>query len=102
MYQDTRGPVSAQDRDALLEAYGGRGRLGLPNGVAVGTRCLLSRDGAVYTVSEMRAGLYVLDDDPPLAEAAKRHGAPIAFAEATEQNHDFFVAVGLAARGESR
>lgn len=84
-----------EERSALREAYRELGAQGLPEDLSESTRCLLSRDGTIHSVEELRRGMYVEDDYPELATAIRgAHGA-IAFAELTAATSPFLSALGL-------
>ena len=88
-------PVTVLERKMLREAYRQRGFLGLPPGLGDSIRCLLARDGRLYSLEDLRAGRLVEDDYPALATALQEAGAKIAFADLVEQSRNFFHNLGL-------
>lgn len=87
--------VTVLERKMLREAYRLRGIMGLPAGLGDTIRCLLARDGRLYSLQDLRAGWLVEDDYPALAMALQDAGAKIAFADLVEQSRSFFHNLGL-------
>jgi hypothetical protein len=72
------GSLPRRLRDALLTAYE---RLdALPDSLASDLPVLLDEFGRLHTLDEASAGAYLINDDPPLAEAVRQASLPIAFA----------------------
>jgi hypothetical protein len=93
---DTREKVhSAAERKMLREAYQRRGQFGLPAGLDETSRSLLSRDGSLHSLRELRAASFLEDDYPQLAKALSEQGGNIAFADTVEGSRPFFVALHL-------
>jgi hypothetical protein len=80
---------------SLVTAYRSRGSRGVPEGTSGAARFLLSRDGTLHSLADLREDSYLEDDFPELSEAARRDGADLAFAELTEGTRDFLLTLGL-------
>lgn len=89
------------ERKMLREAYQRRGALGLPDGLPDSVRCLLARDGTLHTIQELRSGLFLEDDYPPLGSALSAVTAKISFAEILEGSRAFFLTLGLVRLSEA-
>ena len=93
---DTRGKVrTAAERKLLRDAYQRRAQLGLPDGLAETTPCLLSRDGTLHPLQELRSAVFLEDDYPQLATALAEIGGKIAFADIVEGSRPFFLGLKL-------
>jgi len=87
--------LPAEERQALREAYRRLGRNGLPEGVPETTRCLLSRDGTLHSLLELRDSSYVEDDYPELAAEVRKKQLRVAFADVNEGTSSFLMELGL-------
>lgn len=86
---------SPAERKMLREAYQRRASLGMPADLNDTVRCLLSRNGSLHSLQEMRASKFVEDDYPQLSVALIEQGADIAFADIVDGNRPFFAALRL-------
>lgn len=87
-------PVAAQQRRVLLEAYRQRGPQGLPDGVHA-LKCLLARNGLLYSLDELQTGILVENDFPALADALAASGSKFGVVDITDGNHVFFHGLGI-------
>lgn len=94
-YNRTGGPVTKADAAALQEAYQRLNSSGLPGEVGSDIRCLLGRDGRLYSYSDVTRGRFVINDDPDLADAITKQGAHLAFADITEMSREFFLSLDV-------
>lgn len=92
---DNGEPVSLHDRRTLMEAYRQRGSAGLPENLAEDTCCLLDREGWLFSLSDVRAGLLVEGDYPALADALAGAGSATGIADLTERSRAFFISLGI-------
>ena len=78
----------------------------MPKDLPDNIKCLLDHDGRLHSLAEMRAKQYLLNDDPDLAEAIMKNGAPIAFANVSgSQQREvlrFYRNVGISSLTEVR
>jgi len=72
-------PVTRRVADALRIAY--RQLDHVPQGLPVGTRCLLDDHGRLHSLRAASSGRFLINDDPALAKAALAAGAQVAFAD---------------------
>ncbi len=82
------------DRRLLLEAYHQRSHVGLPPGLD-DARCLLDRRGMLRSLTDLKAGRYLEDDYPALAQALEDGTSTISFADARELSRAFLRRLGL-------
>lgn len=94
-YEEEGASPPTEERRALIDTYRRLGGLGLPDGVPDTTRFLLSRDGTVHSVADLREGRYVENDYPDLADAIRHHQADLAFADLSEETRRFLTGLGL-------
>jgi hypothetical protein len=87
--------VAQPEHKSVLESYQRRGIDGLPTDLAEDTRCLLGRDGLLYSMSEVKSGAFVEDDYPALGEAMSKAGSKIEFAQITDDSRAFYHVLGL-------
>jgi hypothetical protein len=76
--------LSVGERRSLRQAYLALGDAGVPTTLPAHIRCLLDYEGKLYSKSDAAMGLYVINNDPLLAEAIMNSGSSYAFAD-TEQ-----------------
>lgn len=81
-YQEIDSPITAIERRSLIEAYSNLP--GIPLDIVLSTRCLLDQDGFLHPISDIKSGLFVIDDDPQLARAARDQKAGVAFADTND------------------
>ena len=73
-----------------------------PEGLPGGTRCLLDDQRQLHTLDDATRGRFLLNDDPPLADAIRATGAPVWFADSAEpRSRAFFRAAGSRALTEA-
>lgn len=84
-----REPVSGQVTRALNDAYAALGPAGLPSGLD-DLECLLTRDGYLYSLDELRGGELMENDFPVLADALDDSDVDIGIVDITEKNAAFF------------
>ena len=87
--------AGAELRQILRDAYQRRGFSGLPDGLAEDTRCLLGRDGRLFSRTDIRSNIFVEDDFPALAAALAQGGAITGFAAINEETRPFFGSLSL-------
>jgi hypothetical protein len=87
--------VAQPERKSVLEAYQRRGVMGLPPDLPDNIRCLLGRDGLLYSSSEAKSGVLLEDDYPALGEAMSKGGSKVGFAQITDDNRAFYHVLGL-------
>ena len=87
--------LSKKERSALRDAYRCLGRSGLPDGLDDDVRCLLSKDGTLHSLSELRDATYLENDYPELAAALLAADAGIAFADVDPRSIAFFRQIRL-------
>jgi hypothetical protein len=92
---DGRDPVGSHERRAIMEVYRLRGAEGLPEALDEDTRCLLDRQGRLFSPSDLRAGLLVEGDYPALVDALVGVGISIGIADVTERSRAFFHSPGI-------
>ena len=86
--------VPQQVAQALRRAYRNLGAL--PKGLSTDTCCMLDERGRLHAPSEAAAGIFLINDDPPLASAALGAGVPVAFADTSGgQLIEFLKACGV-------
>jgi hypothetical protein len=103
-YARSREPLTQAERRALHLAYSHLSEM--PSGLSENTKCLLDHDGRLHSLAEMRANLYLFNDDPPLAKALIENRTRIAFAgiDSSYQASDlrFYHNIGIASLTEVR
>ena len=87
--------LSGMGRRSLKDAYGRLGRSGLPDGLDDELQCLLSEDGTLHSLRELREGTYLENDYPELATALRKGGTRISFADIESNTISFFQHIGL-------
>ncbi len=87
---DNGGVITSGDRRTLMEAYYQRGAASLPEHLDEDARCLLDREGHLFSPSDLRAGLLVENDYPALADALVAMDSNIHMADLTERSRTFF------------
>jgi len=87
--------VGQRHRRTLMEAYRQRGAAGLPEHLDNDACCLLDREGRLFSLSDLRAGLLVEGDYPALADALVAAGSAIGIADLTERSRAFFHGLGI-------
>jgi len=96
--------LTQSERHALHQAYSHLSEM--PKEVTADTKCLLDQDGRVHSPAEMRAKLYLLNDDPALAQAIIEKGISLAFADIydLQQATDlrFYHSIGISSLTEVR
>lgn len=92
---DNGEAVSLRDRRTLIEAYRQRGAAGIPEGLDEDVKCLVDREGRLFSLSDLRAGLLVEGDYPALADALAAAGSDIGIADLTEKSRAFFIRLGI-------
>ncbi len=92
---DNGKAISPSDRRALLDAYYKRGAAGLPEDLDKDACCLLDRQGFLFSLSDLQAGLLVEDDYPALADALAAAGSTIGIADLNERSRTFFQSLGI-------
>ena len=90
-----QGAVSATDRALVREAYRSLTIGGLPPDLASTTLCLLSVHGTLHSLDELRAGRFLENDFPELADALVDSKAGIAFADGDEMSRIIFRRLGI-------
>lgn len=103
-YARSGEPLTQSEQRALHQAYSHLSEM--PRGVTDHTKCLLDQDGRLHSLAEMRAKLYLLNDDPALAQAIIENGASLAFADIHRQQQAkdlrFFHSIGISSLSEVR
>jgi hypothetical protein len=103
-YVHSREPLTQPERRALHLAYSHLSEM--PRGLSENTRCLLDQDSRLHSLAEMRANLYLLNDDPILAQALIENRTHLAFADIDSlyQASDlrFYHNIGIASLTEVR
>lgn len=93
---DRLGRLSPQDALLLRDAYRRRaGQGSLPEGLPTATRSLLALDNTLHSLDDVRAGRFLQNDHPRLANALADAGAGLAFADTAENSRAFFHGIGL-------
>ena len=87
--------LGGMGRRSLKDAYGRLGRSGLPDGLDDELQCLLSEDGTLHSLRELREGTYFENDYPELATALRNGGTRISFADIESNTISFFQHIGL-------
>jgi len=85
-----RGSISVADRELVREAYRSLTIGGLPSDLAPTMLCLLSAHGTLHSLEELRAGRFLENDFPELADALVDAKAGIAFADGGEISRIIF------------
>ena len=88
-------PVRPSDRRRLLEAYRQRGDRGLPDDFDEDVRCLLDRQGSLFSLADLRSGRLVEDDYPALATALAAEASDVRIAALTDHSRAFFHTLGI-------
>lgn len=73
---------------ALVKTYAGLP--GPPDGLDRRARCLLDTRGRLHSLTDVAAGVLLLNDDPGLAEAISNAGLQVAFADQTDSRAGVF------------
>ncbi len=81
-YARSEEPLTQSERRALHQAYSHLSEM--PKGVSDDIKCLLDQDGRLHSLAEMQAKLYLLNDDPALAQAIIEKGKSLAFADVSK------------------
>jgi len=93
-YQGASSPVPENERRALRNAY--RQLSGIPDGLPDRTKCFLDRNGVLHDVSDISRGVFLIDDNPRMAQIAIKERIPISFADTSESGTlAFFVNAGV-------
>ncbi len=87
-------PLAIQRKRVLMESYRQRGSHGLPDGLDK-LKCLLARNGLLYSVDELRAQALVENDFPALADALAASGSTLGVVDITDQSRSFFLRLGI-------
>src|SRR5262249_35436352 len=87
--------VGPRERRLLMEAYHQRGRAGLPENLSDDARCLLDRQGRLFSLSDLREGLLVEGDYPALVDVLAATGSRIGVADLTERSRSFFLSLDI-------
>lgn len=82
-------PIPATDRKVLAEAYMIRGTSGLPPGID-DLECLLTRDGYLYSLDELRDGMLAENDFRPLADAVENAESELGIVDVNDKTGSFF------------
>lgn len=93
----SRGLVSVTDRALVREAYRSLAIGGLPSDLPTTTLSLLSAQGTLHSLEELRTGRFLENDFPELAEKLVEAKAGIAFADADEMSRIIFRRLGVQA-----
>jgi Protein NO VEIN, C-terminal len=103
-YTRSGEPLTQRERYALHQAYSHLSEM--PKGVTADTKCLLDQDGRLHSLTEMRTNLYLLNDDPALAQALTEKGTPLAFADIQDSQQaadlQFYHRLGISSLTEVR
>jgi len=94
-YADGTDLIDREFKDILRDAYPQRGYLGLPYGLSGDVKCLLGRDGRLYSRGDVQAGRFVFNDYPELADAADAQGVAVGFPDESERSQIFFGSLDL-------
>lgn len=89
------GRLSLQDRANLREGYGRH--ISLPEELGEEVRCLLTSDGDVATLAELRDNRLLENDYPALADALIAAGSEIKFGDDAENSRTFLRLLGIRA-----
>jgi hypothetical protein len=89
------GAVAQAERKSVIEAYQRRSTTGLPTDLSDDVRCLMSRDGRLYSLSQLHSGTLLEDDYPALGEAMSIHESKVGFAQITDDSRTFYHVLGL-------
>jgi hypothetical protein len=81
-YQRSSGPVPENERQALRNAYRQLG--GIPEGLPNDTRCFLDRNGMLHDMSDIRQGLFLIDDNPQMTRIVAKERMAVSFADTSE------------------
>jgi Domain of unknown function (DUF3883) len=90
-----RQAMAQPERRSVLEAYQRRASAGLPPDLKDDVRCLLGRDGLLYSLSEMQSSTFLEDDYPALGETMSKEGSKVGFALITDDSRVFYHQLGL-------
>ncbi|HVB25626.1 MAG TPA: DUF3883 domain-containing protein [Ktedonobacteraceae bacterium] len=103
-YVQSGEPLTQLERRALHQAY--HHLTEMPKGATADTMCLLDRDGRLHSLNEMRAKIYLLNDDPSLAQAIIEKGISLAFADIYDSQQaadlQFYHSIGISSLTEVR
>ena len=93
-YGDSPGPVTSEERKALMEAY--RALWESPQSVPEGVRCLLDQRGFLHSSAVVRAQRLLLNDDPAMAEEVESRSIGVSFVESDDDRLlRFYEAIGV-------
>jgi len=87
--------LARHHRDALLQAYANLSEIG--DTILITGPCLLDRKGLLHPLTDAKKNLYLVDDDPLVAEQLEKSSTKIAFAltSAEPRVRRFYTSVGV-------